>query len=161
MHWSYCSLDLFLLNWEAQLCICTVECRYNMVQYNMIWHTSPWWLMENINEKLNPQNTPHSLPVRILDIDSVTMALHRTNSVIRDLQTLSHCLTSSFRIGSSLFQVMACCLLRAKPLLQPVLPYCQLDCWEYNSLKFESTFIWKKKNIANVVCQMTSILFRP
>ena len=41
---------------------------------------------------------------------------------------------------SSLVQVMACPLLGAKPLPGPVLVYCQLDCWEEVSVKFESEF---------------------
>ena len=53
--------------------------------------------------------------------------------------------------GLSLVQVMACRLLGAKPLPEPMLIYCQLDSWEQISMKFESQFyhfhsrkfIWK------------------
>ena len=53
--------------------------------------------------------------------------------------------------GSALVKVMAWCLLGTKPLHEPMLPYCQLDSWEQNSVKFESEFyhfysrkcIWK------------------
>ena len=40
----------------------TIECHYNAVQYNMILHTSLWWLRQNINESVNPHMTPHSSP---------------------------------------------------------------------------------------------------
>ena len=39
--------------------------------------------------------------------------------------------------GSALVQVMACRLFGAKPLLEPMLAYCQLDSWELISVKFE------------------------
>ena len=35
-----------------------VECRYNTVKYNMILHTSLWWLRQNAKESLNLQKTP-------------------------------------------------------------------------------------------------------
>ena len=41
-----------------------VECRYNAVQYDRILSSSLQWLMQNINKNLEPQNTPHSWPVR-------------------------------------------------------------------------------------------------
>ena len=36
----------------------------------------------------------------------------------------------------SLVQIMACRLVGAKPLSEPMLPYCQLDHKEHNSVKF-------------------------
>ena len=42
--------------------------------------------------------------------------------------------------GSSLVQVMACHLFGAKPLPEPMQPYCQLDSWEQISVKFEQEF---------------------
>ena len=53
----------------------------------------------------------------------------------------------------SLVQVMACHLLAAKPLPEPMLVYCQLDSWEQISMKFQSefynfhsrNFIWKSR----------------
>ena len=53
--------------------------------------------------------------------------------------------------GSSLVQVIVCCLFGAKPIPEPMLDYCQLDSWEQISLKMESEFyhfhsikyIWK------------------
>ena len=42
--------------------------------------------------------------------------------------------------GSTLVQVMACRLLGAKPLPEPMLTYCQLDSWVQISVKFESKF---------------------
>ena len=37
----------------------TVQCRYNAVQYNMIFHTPLHWLMQNINQTLNSQKILH------------------------------------------------------------------------------------------------------
>ena len=53
--------------------------------------------------------------------------------------------------GSALVQIIACRLLVAKPLPEPMLPYWQLYSWEQISVKFESEFyhlhsrkyIWK------------------
>ena len=42
--------------------------------------------------------------------------------------------------GSALVQVMACRLFGAKPLLEPMLAYCQLDSWEQILVKFKSEF---------------------
>ena len=36
----------------------------------------------------------------------------------------------------SLVQVMACRLFGVKPLPEPILAYCQLDCWQQISVKF-------------------------
>ena len=41
---------------------------------------------------------------------------------------------------STLVQVMARHLFGAKPLPEPMLPYCQLDPWEQTSVKFESRY---------------------
>ena len=43
-------------------------------------------------------------------------------------------------IGSALVQVMACRLFGAKPSLEPLLAFCQLDYWEQILVKFESEF---------------------
>ena len=56
-----------------------------------------------------------------------------------------------WRTTSSLVQMMACCLLRAKPLSEPMLTYSQLGHKEQNSVKYQSKFehfysrncIWK------------------
>ena len=40
----------------------TVECRYNVVQYNMILYTSLHWLRQSINQSEEPQNTLDSSP---------------------------------------------------------------------------------------------------
>ena len=41
----------------------TVECRYNAVQYNTIFHTAPLhWLTHNMNQTLNSQKTFHTSP---------------------------------------------------------------------------------------------------
>ena len=38
----------------------TVECRYNVVQYNIILHISLKVLRQDINQSLNEQNISHS-----------------------------------------------------------------------------------------------------
>ena len=49
---------------------------------------------------------------------------------------------------------MDCRLFDGKPYGEPMLGYCQLDTWEYISVKFESKFIFIQQNaIENVVCQ--------
>ena len=53
--------------------------------------------------------------------------------------------------GSALVQIMACRLIGAKPLSEPMLEYCYLDPYEQTSVKFESKYktfhswkcIWK------------------
>ena len=40
----------------------TVECRYNVVQYNVILYTSLHWLRQSINQSEEPQNTLDSSP---------------------------------------------------------------------------------------------------
>ena len=40
--------------------------------------------------------------------------------------------------GSAVVHVMACRLSGAKPLPEPVLPWCPLGYWEQTSVKFES-----------------------
>ena len=42
--------------------------------------------------------------------------------------------------GPTLAQVMACRLFGVKQLPEPMLVYCQLDCWEQISLTFDSEF---------------------
>ena len=58
---------------------------------------------------------------------------------------------------------MACRLVGAKPLPDPMLTFCQLDPQEQTTVKFESKC--KKKSIdenafENVVCEMAAILSR-
>ena len=40
----------------------TFGCRYNAFQYDMILHTSLLLPRQNINQSVNPQNTPHTSP---------------------------------------------------------------------------------------------------
>ena len=57
--------------------------------------------------------------------------------------------------GSALVQVMACHLLGAKPLPEPMVSYCQLDFWEYikwNSNQ-NSIMLTQENAFENVVCQ--------
>ena len=60
--------------------------------------------------------------------------------------------------GSSLFQVMACCLFGAKPLPEPMLAYCQFNSWEQISVIFESDFYdYHLRNaFEDAVCQIGS-----
>ena len=50
---------------------------------------------------------------------------------------------------------MAWRLFGAKPLLEPMLAYCQLDSWEQILVKFDSEFYYfhLKNTFENVVCQ--------
>ena len=70
---SLCHFTYFAHNCLAHVCLnvnigitsvklCTDECCYNTVQYNMILHTSLEELRQNINQRLNSQTTPHTLP---------------------------------------------------------------------------------------------------
>ena len=58
---------------------------------------------------------------------------------------------------------MACRLIGAKPLSEPMLDYCQLDPCEHISVKSnQNTTIFIEENAReNVVCEMAFILSRP
>ena len=58
---------------------------------------------------------------------------------------------------------MACCLFGAKPLFEPMLPYCQLDTKEHISVDIYSKFksFIQGNGLENVVCEMVAILSRP
>ena len=58
---------------------------------------------------------------------------------------------------------MACHLIGAKPLSEPMPDYCQLDPWEHISMKInQNTAIFIEENAhENVVYEMASILSRP
>ena len=51
--------------------------------------------------------------------------------------------------GSTLIQIMACHLFGAKPLPEPMMPYCQLISWEQTSVKFESKY--NKANLRDLI----------
>ena len=55
---------------------------------------------------------------------------------------------------------MACRLLGAKPLCEPILTYCKCDSKEQTSVKFESnTKLFIHENVLeDVVCKMAAIL---
>ena len=57
---------------------------------------------------------------------------------------------------------MACRLFGAKPLPEPILPYCQLDPKEHISVNFDSKYeLFIDQNaLENVVWEMAAILFR-
>ena len=63
----------------------------------------------------------------------------------------------------TLVQIMACRLFGAKPLSEPMLPYCQLDAKEHTSVTFYLRFnIFIEGNaLENVVCKMATILSQP
>ena len=58
---------------------------------------------------------------------------------------------------------MACRLIGARPLSEPMFDYCQLDPWEHISMKInQNTAIFIEENTREtVVCEMASILSRP
>ena len=60
--------------------------------------------------------------------------------------------------GSALVQIMACRLFGAKPLLEPMLGYCQMDSWEQIAMKFESEF--KKMHLKLSSGNMSAVLSR-
>ena len=51
----------------------------------------------------------------------------------------------------------------AKPLSEPMLPNCQLDPKEYNSMKFYSKFesFIQGNALENIICEMVAILSWP
>ena len=57
--------------------------------------------------------------------------------------------------GPPLVQAMACRLIGAKPLPEPVLAYCQLDSWEHISVKFESEFYHFHSRKCNWKCDLS------
>ena len=59
----------------------------------------------------------------------------------------------------SLAQIMACRLTGAKPLSEPMLPYCQLDHKEYISVKFhlKLKYVIQENAFETVVCEMAAI----
>ena len=58
----------------------------------------------------------------------------------------------------TLFQIMACRLFDAKPLSEPMLPYCQLDPKEHISIKFHLKF---KRKFKEMHLKMSSAKWRP
>ena len=63
----------------------------------------------------------------------------------------------------SLDQIMACLLVGARPISEPMLEYCQLDPWEQASVKFQSNlyiFFILESATENILCEMVAILFR-
>ena len=65
---------------------------------------------------------------------------------------------------SSLVKIMACRLVSAKPLPEPILTYCQQVSWERTSVKILikiETFFAEENAFGIVVCVMLAILFRP
>ena len=60
---------------------------------------------------------------------------------------------------SSLVQVMACCLIGAKPLPEPMLAYCQLDTWEQIGIRM-LPFSFKKIHLKMSSAKMSAILSR-
>ena len=57
----------------------------NMVQYNMIMHTSLLWLRQNINQGLHSQKTPHNSPSRVSYGMSIVNIFEKTDRVIMTL----------------------------------------------------------------------------
>ena len=63
---------------------------------------------------------------------------------------------------STLLQVMACCLLGAKPLPETMLNHCQLEPEEHISIECDLNLkVLIQENAFENVCKMLAILFRP
>ena len=74
----------YTLPGRHQAIICTVECGYNVVQYNMVLHTSLQEVRQNINQWLNPQMTSHTPPYGM----SFVNILEKIDCVIPRLQCI-------------------------------------------------------------------------
>ena len=74
--------------WHGSFCPPnTVACRYNAVQYNMIFHMPLHWLMQNIDKSLDSQKTLHTSPSRASYQVSIERNLEKIDPVI----AASHC----------------------------------------------------------------------
>ena len=60
----------------------------------------------------------------------------------------------------SLVRIMACRLIGAKPLSEPMLVYCWLGPWEQFSVKFDITIFIKENEFENVVCKIALISYQ-
>ena len=65
------------------------ECCYIVNYYNMLLHTSLQELRQNINQRLNPQKTPHTLPWRASYGVSFVNILEKIDDVITTLHCIS------------------------------------------------------------------------
>ena len=79
------SQELYRYNFSEEYSLVylnTVDCHFNAVHFITILHTAMWWQCQNINQTLDSQKTPHTLPSRascvsILEkIDRVITASH-------------------------------------------------------------------------------------
>ena len=59
-----------------------MPCRYNAVQYVMIFYTVSQWLMQNINQSLYLQKTPPNLPSQASYEVSIVNILEKIDRVI-------------------------------------------------------------------------------
>ena len=87
--WSLCQSLLLRVYSSSSIKKITVECRYNAVWYSMILHTALQELRQNINQRLNPQNTPHTSTWRSNYRVYFMNMLEKTDRVI----TAPHCTT--------------------------------------------------------------------
>ena len=76
------------LTWNVTTFSHTVKCRYNAVQFIVIFHTALQWHQQNINLTRNSQQTPHSSPVKSSYGMSVVRKLEKIDCVI----TALHCI---------------------------------------------------------------------
>ena len=60
----------------------TVECCYNMVQYDKKLYTLLHWLIENVNHSVNPPKTPHISPYRASYGESFVRVLEKIDQII-------------------------------------------------------------------------------
>ena len=70
---------------------CTVECRYNAMQYNTIIHTSLQWPRQNLNPGLHSQKTLHTSPSWASYGVYIVIALEQTDRVITALHHTWYC----------------------------------------------------------------------
>ena len=97
-------------------------------------------------------------------LDKIDHVLTRLDLIYLSIYYKCHCLQLKsvnslwanaaewhLRTGLALVQVMACPMVAAKPLPEPLLIYCQLDREEHISVKFESKY--KTFCQENAVCQ--------
>ena len=81
----------------------TVECLYNAVQYNMVFHSPLNWPTQNINQTLDSQKTLHSSPSRASYGVSIVNILEKIDRVITAPQWLPinkiHLKMSAIRSG--------------------------------------------------------------
>ena len=84
--------------------------------------------------------------------------------MFKNSESLEGCLLDiCLGIGSSLVQVMACLLFKAKPSPDSKLTHCELNPKKQTTVRLESIcdFFYQENAFGNVICKMATFLFRP